>query len=105
MTAVVLEHNASPRSLGVQIAAGSVLAAGATAAGVAAAGALGALPATIGIVLAAPVYAVGHLAILAHRHRRAKTASGARNDFDAPTLASLDAMIAETRQRVPPTVQ
>ena len=105
MTAVVLEHNASPRSLGVQVAAGSALAAGATAAGVAAAGALGALPATIGIVLAAPVYAVGHLAVRAYRRRRAKTEPDARNDPDAATLVSLDALIAETRQRVPPTVQ
>ena len=60
--------------LAAQVATGSAVAVGATAVACAALGVLGAVPATIGIVLAAPVYAAGHLAAHSLRRRRATVA-------------------------------
>jgi hypothetical protein len=91
------------RRLGTQVAAGSVVAVGVTAAGVAAAGAIGAVPATIAILIAAPVYALAHLTV--HAFRRRHRQSPPTPDADAATLASLDAFIAETQQKVPPIVE
>src|SRR2546423_4709270 len=107
MTALVSERDQkepSRRKLGAQVAAGSVLAAAATAAGVAVAG-LGAVPIAIGVAIAAPVYAVGHLAVLAFRRRDRNAAAATPRDPDAATLASLDTLIRETHGKVPATVQ
>jgi hypothetical protein len=65
-------------------------------------GKLGAVSATLGIVLAARMYGTGHLAMRAF-WRRSKPAPPP--DPDPATLASLDALLAETRGRVPATVQ
>lgn len=93
----------SPKRLAAQVAGGSVLAMGATALGCAALGVLGGVPATIGVVVAAPVYAAGHLAVRALRHRRAPASVAV--DPDAATLAALDDLLASIRGRVPPTVE
>ena len=93
----------SPKRLAAQVAGGSVLAMGATALGCAALGVLGGVPATIGVVVAAPVYAAGHLAVRALRHRRAPALVAV--DPDAATLAALDDLLASIRGRVPPTVE
>lgn len=90
------------RKVGVQVAAGSAVAAGLTAAGVAAAG-VAAVPAAIGIVVAAPIYAAIHLSV--HALRRRKHQPVAPDDPDAATLAALDAFIADTEDRVPPIVE
>lgn len=90
--------------LGVRVVSGSALASGATAAGAAALGVLGAVPATVAIVLAAPVYAAGHLAVHAYRKRKAQAAAPPV-DPDIETLAALDEFIAATRGRVPATVE
>jgi hypothetical protein len=94
----------SPRKLGAQVAAGSVLAAAATAVGVAVVG-LGAVPVAIGVAIAAPVSAAGHLAVHAFRRRDRKAPSATPRDPDAATLASLDTLIRETHGKVPATVQ
>jgi hypothetical protein len=93
------------RRLGAQVATGSLLASGVTLAGVAAAGVLGAVPATVGIVLAAPVYALGHLAVHAYRRRHAAPMPAPAADPDAETLAALDALITETKGNVPDAVE
>ena len=79
------------------------MAVGATAVACAALGVLGAVPATIGIVLAAPMYAAGHLAAHALRRRRADVAVAA--DSDAATLAALDDLLAAIHGKVPATVE
>jgi hypothetical protein len=104
MSVVVSEREPSPAKIGAQVATGSALAVAVTAAGVAVAGALGAVPATIGIVLAAPIYAAGHLAFRAWR-RRARQTAPSPSDPDAGTLASLDRLQRETRGKVSPAVQ
>jgi hypothetical protein len=81
-----------------------VLASGATAAAFAAAGAIATVPAAVAIVAAAPIYAVGHLAVRAWR-RRNKPAPPPPADPDAETLAALDDLVAHTRDRVSPAVQ
>ncbi len=100
---VVAEREPSPAKLGARVATGSALAVAATAVGVAAVGALGAVPATVGIVLAAPIYAAGHLAVHAWRRRAHEAATPP--DPDAATLSSLDALQRDTRGKVPPAVQ
>jgi hypothetical protein len=94
----------SPGKLGAQVAAGSVLAAAATAVGVAVVG-LGALPVAIGVAIAAPVYAAGHLAVHALRRRDRKAPPATPRGPDAATLSSLDTLIRETHGKVPATVQ
>jgi hypothetical protein len=94
------------KRLATQVAGGSVVAMGATAVGCAAAGVLGAVPATVAIILAAPVYAAGHLIVHAvRRRRRANADAAAVVDEDAATLASLDELLAAIRGRVPATVE
>jgi hypothetical protein len=94
------------KRLATQVAGGSVVAMGATAVGCAAAGVLGAVPATVAIIVAAPVYAAGHLVVHAvRRHRRANAEAAAVVDEDAATLASLDDLLAAIRGRVPATVE
>ena len=80
---------------------------GATAVGCAALGVLGGVPAVIGIVAAAPIYAAGHLTVHALRRRRARTTAPARlqSDDDAATLAALDNLLAQTHGKVPATVE
>ena len=80
-----------------QVAGGSVAAMAVTAVGCAAAGVLGAVPATIGIIAAAPVYAIGHLVVRARRRRHVPRPV----DEDAATLAALDALQATMAGRVP----
>lgn len=81
-----------------QVAGGSVAAMAVTAVGCAAVGVLGALPATIGIIAAAPVYAIGHLMVRARRHRHDVPVAV---DEDAATLAALDALQATMAGKVP----
>ncbi|MEO6469032.1 MAG: hypothetical protein ABIP21_08025 [Acidimicrobiia bacterium] len=80
-----------------QVAGGSVVAMALTAVGCAAAGVLGAVPATIGIIAAAPVYAIGHLVVRARRHRHVPLPV----DEDAATLAALDSLQATMAGKVP----
>jgi hypothetical protein len=94
------------KRLATQVAGGSVVAMGATAVGCAALGVLGAVPATVAIVVAAPVYAAGHLMVHALRRRRANAdATPAAVDDDAATLASLDNLLVAIHGRVPATVE
>lgn len=98
----------TPKRLAAQVAGGSAVAMGATALGCAALGVLGAVPATIGIIVAAPVYAAGALTVHAVRRRRrdhAASATSTAADEDAATLAALDDLLAEIRGRVPATVE
>jgi hypothetical protein len=97
------EEEPRPARLAAQVATGSALAAGGTAVACAALGVLGAVPATIGIVLAAPVYAVGHLAVHSARRRRAH--APAPSDPNADTLAALDGLEVAIRGKVPATVE
>lgn len=79
---------------------------GATALGCAALGLLGAVPATIGIIVAAPVYAAGHLTVHALRRRRLHApASPVAVDDDAATVAGLDHLLAQIHGKVPATVE
>ena len=80
-----------------RVAGGSVAAMALTAVGCAAAGVLGAVPATIGIIAAAPVYAIGHLVVRARRRRDVPLPV----DEDAATLAALDALQATMAGKVP----
>ena len=82
-----------------QVAGGSVAAMALTAAGCAVAGVLGAVPATIGIIAAAPVYAIGHLVVRARRRQRDVPVPVV--DEDAATLAALDALQATMAGKVP----
>jgi hypothetical protein len=91
------------KRLAAQVATGSALAVGATAVACAALGVLGAVPATIGIVLAAPVYAAGHLA--AHSLRQRRTTVPVATDPDAATLSALDDLLAAIHGKVPATVE
>ncbi len=62
-TGTASDPEPASKRLAAQVAGGSVVAMGATALGCAALGVLGAVPATIGIIVAAPVYAAGHLTV------------------------------------------
>jgi hypothetical protein len=94
------------KRLAAQVAGGSVVAMGATAVGCAAFGVLAGAPAIIGIVVAAPVYAAGHLAVRAFRRKRADAhPDPIAGDDDAATLASLDELLTSIHGRVPPTVE
>ena len=94
------------KRLAAQVAGGSVVAMGATAVGCAALGVLAGAPAIIGIVVAAPVYAAGHLAVRAFRRKRADAhPDPIAADDDAATLASLDELLTHDPRQVPPTVE
>jgi hypothetical protein len=94
------------KGLAARVAGGSVVAMGATAAGCAAFGVLAGVPAIAAIVVAAPVYAAGHLAVHAiRRHRAAGATSTVAADEDAATLASLDELLAAIHGRVPSPVE
>ena len=97
----------TPKRLAAKVAGGSAVAMGATALGCAALGVLGAVPATIGIIAAAPVYAAGYLTVHAFRRRRANAppAVPTAAEEDAATLAALDSLLAEIHGRVPATVE
>jgi hypothetical protein len=75
---------------------------GATALGCAALGVLGSVPATIGIVAAAPVFAGGYLAVHALRRREPAPVVV---DEDAATLAELDKLLAQVHGQVPAAVE
>lgn len=94
------------KRLAAQVAGGSAIAMGATALGCAALGALGAVPATIGIIVAAPIYAAGHLTVHAWRHRSGHApANPVAADEDAATLAALDRLLTQIHGKVPATVE
>jgi hypothetical protein len=78
---------------------------GATALGCAALGVLGAVPATIGIIIAAPVYAAGHLTVHALRQRRKIQPNPVAVDDDVATLAALDRLLTQVHGKVPATVE
>jgi hypothetical protein len=100
------EKQDDPKRLGAHVAAGSALAAGATAVGLAAAGVIGAAPAIAAVVVAAPVYAAAHLGVHAwrRRHKHSEPAPPPA-DPDAETLATLDAFVVDTKDKVPATVE
>ncbi len=92
-----VETESRDARVAAQVAGGSVAAMALTAVGCAAAGVLGAVPATIGIIAAAPVYAIGHLVVRARRRRDVPLPV----DEDAATLAALDALQATMAGKVP----
>ncbi len=93
------------KHLAARVAGGSALAMGATAVGCAALGVLGAVPATIGIVVAGPIYAAGHLTVHALRKRGNHAAAPDPADEDAATLAALDHLETQIHNKVPATVE
>jgi hypothetical protein len=104
--AAPVDPEPSSKRLAAQVAGGSAVAMGATAVGCAALGVLGAVPATIGIIVAAPIYAAGHLTVHALRRRRTHAASvPIAVDEDAATLAGLDNLETQIHGKVPATVE
>jgi hypothetical protein len=95
----------SSNRLAARVAGGSVVAMGATALGCAAFGVLGAAPALVGIAVAGPLYAAGHLIGRAMRRRRASASAVPAAAEDAATLASLDELLTAIHGRVPSTVE
>lgn len=94
----------SPTRRAATVAGGSVAAAGATAIGCAALGVLGSVPATIGILVAAPAFAVGYFAAHAWRRRR-QAGDPVAADPDASTLAELDHLLVQIHGKVPAAVE
>jgi hypothetical protein len=104
-TTVVSNESTSKRRV-AEVAGGSVVAMGATAVGCAALGVLGSVPAAIGIVVAAPVFAAAYFSVHAiRRHRKTSVALSAVVDEDAETLAALDRLLAQVHGKVPSTVE
>jgi len=104
--AVTAGAGPSSKRLAGRVAGGSVVAMGATALGCAAFGVLGGVPAIVGVLVAGPLYAAGHLTARAlHRRRARNSVAPVAADDDAATLASLDELMTAIHGRVPSTVE
>ena len=100
-----VDTDTDAKRLATHVATGSAVAVGATTVACAALGVLGAVPATVAIVVAAPIYAAGHLAVRSIRRRRAEADASPAPDSDAATLAALDDLLAAIHGKVPATVE
>lgn len=100
-----MDTDTDAKRLATHVATGSAVAVGATTVACAALGVLGAAPATVAIVVAAPIYAAGHLAVRSIRRHRAATVAGPAPDSDAATLAALDNLLVAIHGKVPATVE